>query len=97
MTAGGDVGGWGRRGGAVGTADDDRLRLALRLAVRGHRARRRFVAARRWGVALANVFDPLDDVVEHGRQEDAEERDAEHAGEDGDAEGLAHLGAGAFA
>ena len=26
------------------------------------------------------------EVIEHGRQEDAEERDAEHAGEDGDAE-----------
>ena len=33
--------------------------------------------------------------VEHRRQEDAEGGDADHAGKDGDAHGLAHLGAGA--
>ena len=41
------------------------------------------------------VADPLDDVVEHRRQEDAEERDAEHAAEDRRAQRLPHLGAGA--
>ena len=41
------------------------------------------------------VAHPLDHVVEHRRQEDAEERHAEHAAEDGRAQRPPHLGTGA--
>ena len=39
------------------------------------------------------VLDPLDDVIKNRRQENAEQRDAEHAGEHGGAQSAAHLGA----
>src|SRR6266404_5178390 len=35
----------------------------------------------------------LNDYVEDGRQEESEQRDTEHAGENGDAHGLTHFGA----
>src|SRR6516164_3787769 len=42
-------------------------------------------------IPVLPVLDPLDDVIKHRCQKDAEESDAEHAAEDGDAEGLAHF------
>src|SRR5437660_7951336 len=42
--------------------------------------------------ARGTARDPPDDVEEHRGQENAEERDAEHAGEDRRAQGAAHLG-----
>ena len=41
--------------------------------------------------------EPVDDVEEHGREEDAENRHAQHAAEDGRAERAAHFRAGAAA
>ena len=46
------------------------------------------------GGSLVALDQPADDVVEHRRQEDAEERHAEHAAEDGRAERPPHLGPG---
>src|SRR5262249_53267878 len=59
------------------------LRLLRRRAFRGGRLR----------LGLAD-HEQAQSHVEHRREEQTDKRDAEHAGEDGDAERLAHLGAG---
>src|SRR4051812_35609923 len=56
------------------------------------------LGAWRMNLALRKHITPsefADDRVENRGEEDAEERDAEHAEEDGGAERLAHFGAGA--
>ena len=40
---------------------------------------------------MGGAEDAAHHVIEHWREQDAEERDAEHAGEDGGAQGLTHL------
>src|SRR4051812_24001975 len=49
-----------------------------------------------WRGYKLRAGEPLDDVEEDGRQEDAEGGHAEHAAEDGQAQGSPHLGAGAL-
>src|SRR5688572_2464839 len=74
------AGGEGRGEGRV--LRESPLTLSLSPAYGGEGTRSRRAQLRR---------EPADHDVEHRREEDAEERDADHAEEHGRAQGLAHL------
>src|SRR5262249_5824677 len=48
-------------------------------------------------VQYVRIAQPVDHVEEHRREQESEQRRTDHAAEDGDAQRLAHLGAGALA
>src|SRR5579875_3516586 len=72
----------------------DSMRLAVAICNRVSDGAPVIVAFRE--LRRAAVLEPLDDIVEHRRQEDTEQRHAQHTSEDGDTQCPPHFGPGAL-